>query len=363
MSRETLTWLNQNVLIGNTSKRGNAWHYKASEQGDEPNHYPGFIPVADVERRLFGFDPVSAPAAFLRPITVADFLSVGGRPDNVIKVASDAGVQYFEVIVDDEHQAIVDPENDIAFQYPTVDYRIHNYREWLLKNVATILDDDLGITSAGLLRRRAQAWVEVSVPENIVTPEGVEFRPLLLAWTSLDSSLSTNYGRRINETVCDNTLHARIGEPGETVRFKHTSGSLDRVGEVREALSIIYNAADTFSAQVAELTAVKVSEPQWQQVLDLLVPTKDKEKGRSLTIAENKREKLDTLYHFDPRCAPWVGTKFGVIQTANTFNLHEASIRNTHGGGRSERNQLKIISGQVDKVDQYAAELVDSVVA
>ena len=38
MSQETLAWLNTNVLVGFTDKRGIAWHYRASEQGSEPNH-------------------------------------------------------------------------------------------------------------------------------------------------------------------------------------------------------------------------------------------------------------------------------------------------------------------------------------
>ena len=45
MSKETQEWLNRNVLIGYTERRGNAWHYRASDQGDEPNHYPGAIPL------------------------------------------------------------------------------------------------------------------------------------------------------------------------------------------------------------------------------------------------------------------------------------------------------------------------------
>ena len=53
MSRETLQHLNTNTLIGNTDARGTAWHYRAEEQGAETNHYPGPIPVRDVERRLF----------------------------------------------------------------------------------------------------------------------------------------------------------------------------------------------------------------------------------------------------------------------------------------------------------------------
>ncbi len=361
MSKESLSWLNQNILIGNTDKRGHAWHYKASEQGTEPNHYPQFIPVADVERRLFAFDPVAVPAAFLIRITPQEVFetSFGDRRRDVVY---HQGVPY-RVVVDVENKAIADPENDFAFDYPTNDYQIHNYRQWLLENVATILDADLGISSAGLLRRKAQAWVEVSIPDNITTPEGVVFRPNLLVFTSLDRTLSTTYKRTIGEVVCDNTLAARIGEEGEQVRFRHTSNSLGRIGEARDALNIIYSAADDFAAQVAELCRVEVTEQQWQDVLAALVPTQDKEPGRSLTIAENKKGKLNELYHFDPRCAQWQGTKWGVIQTANTFNLHEATVRNTHGGGRVERNQLKVISGQADRVDSYVSQVVDLVLA
>lgn len=46
MSKETSTWLNTNVLIGFTDKRGHAWHYRAEDQTPEPNHYPGPIPSA-----------------------------------------------------------------------------------------------------------------------------------------------------------------------------------------------------------------------------------------------------------------------------------------------------------------------------
>jgi hypothetical protein len=55
MSKETLQHLNTNTLIGNTDARGHAWHYRAEQQGTETNHYPGPIPVADVQRRLFSW--------------------------------------------------------------------------------------------------------------------------------------------------------------------------------------------------------------------------------------------------------------------------------------------------------------------
>ena len=60
MSAETSTWLNTQTLIGFTDQRGHAWHYRADDQGDEPNHYPGAVPIADVGRRLFGWDAGTA---------------------------------------------------------------------------------------------------------------------------------------------------------------------------------------------------------------------------------------------------------------------------------------------------------------
>lgn len=360
MSSETIQWLNQNVLIGNTDKRGHAWHWRASDQGAESNHYPGFIPVPDVERRLFAFDPVERIAATLEPVSWQERYR---HDSGVIQV----GENFYRVHIDDEHKAICDPEQGVVFDYPTQDYQIHNYRQWLIKNVATILDDDLGISSAGLLRRRAQAWVEVSVPDNITTPEGVVFRPNLLVFTSLDRSLSTTYKRTIGEVVCDNTLQARIGEEGETFRIRHTANSLGRISEAREALNIIYSAADDFQKELYLLCQVEVTERQWQQVLDALVPRVDEngnqKQGRSLSIAEKRRDTIDELWLNDPRCSPWKNTKFGVIQTFNTYSTHYATIRNTHGGGRAERSQLKIISGQAGRQDNHVADTVDLVLA
>ena len=137
------------MLIGNTDKRGRSWHYR---EGDD-NHYPRFIPVGDVERRLFAFDPVERQVATLEHAPFAE---------GPLVVEIDG--ERYQVRVDEDHKAIVDPDHEVVFNYPTNDFQIHNYRQWLLKNVATILDDDLGITSAGLLRRRAQAGSRFSTP-------------------------------------------------------------------------------------------------------------------------------------------------------------------------------------------------------
>lgn len=168
MSKETLQWLNQNTLIGFTEKRGQAWHYRQSDQGDESNHYTGAIPVEDVVRRLFHWHAVE------------------GEVKTTYHVLDDEGVSE-HTITDASRKGIIRPDTGTLLGIFKQGYKIHQYDEWLLNNVATLLDADLQIGSAGLLKGGAIAWTQVEVPDTVTTPEGVEFGPScqrLRAWTA-----------------------------------------------------------------------------------------------------------------------------------------------------------------------------------
>ena len=173
MSKETLQHLNTNTLIGFTDNRGHAWHYRAEEQGDEPNHYPGAIPIVDVQRRLFAWTAESRRVAVELPADVESMTHL-----------DDQGQPMSWAVVEDR-QGICRSDTGSAMGIFSAGYTPHQYGEWLLTTVANLLDDDLSISSAGLLRGGAVAWVEVSVPETITTPEGVAFRPNLLATKSI----------------------------------------------------------------------------------------------------------------------------------------------------------------------------------
>jgi phage/plasmid-like protein (TIGR03299 family) len=232
-------------------------------------------------------------------------------------------------------------------------YTRHQYREWLLTTVADILDDGLSVSSAGLLRGGAIAWVEVSVPESITTPEGVVFRPNLLATTSFDGSIATTFKRTITDTVCDNTRDAALAEKGQAFKVKHSRHSHAQLAPARAALEMIHTIADDFAAEVAQLCATPVSAGQWSAFLDAHVPRADINgaplKGRSLTMADNKRETLLRLYRHDQRVAPWAGTAHGVVQAVSTYEHHEATVR---GAARPERNMLRTITGDFAKLDR-----------
>ncbi|WP_055483619.1 DUF932 domain-containing protein [Sphaerimonospora mesophila] len=322
MSKETLEWLNANTLIGFTDKRGTAWHYRASMQGEETNHYPGPIPVDDVKRRLFDWEALSSPVYVEDPR--GGLAQVPGR------------------------QAIVRSDNGHVMGIFSDGYEPHPYVEWLINTISRLLDSDLSIGSAGLLKNGAVAWVSVEIPENVVTPEGVEFRPHLFGATSFDGSLATTFKRAVTSIVCDNTMAAGLAERGQQVKIKHSRHSRLRLAEARDALNIVYTLADEFSAAVRGLCQVEVTRREWNKFLDAHVPTPD-ERGRSRTMAEHKRDTLTKLWDHDHRVAPWSGTAWGVVQAVNTFTHHEQHVR---GAERAERNMLRAVTGGVDDLDQ-----------
>lgn len=336
MSRETAEWLNTQTLIGYTEKRGTAWHYRKQMQGTEPNHYTGAIPVEAVRRRLFNWTAKSA--AVMLPVELDDgrrFLSPAPNHGGIYR--SDTGA---------------------PLGINSTRYVAHDYDEWLIRNVESILDADLQIGSAGLLKGGARAWVQVEM-EDTLNVEGVDFRPFLTAATSLDGSLTTTYLTGAQLVVCDNTLSAALGDKSHQVRVRHSSKSLGRLADVREALSIVHSVADSFAAEVQRLTSERVSDAEWSHFVELYTaPGNDPAAlidSRSRNNAYRKAELLHQLWSTDHRAAPWTGTAYGALAAVNTYAHHYQSIR---GSDRHTRNTERVISGKVDNLDTATLHLL-----
>jgi phage/plasmid-like protein (TIGR03299 family) len=361
MSMETSPWLNTMVLVGMTDKRGDAWHKNLADQGSESNHYPLAIPVSDVRRRLFNWQPKEGQVS--------------------ATVLSDDGVWTLN---DDTRKAIIRPAGSLGEDDRGAilgifknGYRIHDYDQWLVRNVEALLDQDaedgyevtlrddgLYIASAGLLKQGAVAWVQFETPKVYETA-GVKFRPFISSATSLDGSLSSTYLSGVEVIVCDNTLSAALGsDTAKRIKVKHSRNSLGKINDVREALEIVAAVGDDFSEQVEEQTNTTVSDEEWAKFQDEIASLVDEKgnakEGRSLTLAQSKRETLDRLWNHDNRVAPWKGTAFGVIQAVNTATHHEFTVR---GAERAERNMLRTVTGEWDKLDRSTLDTLQKVLA
>lgn len=348
MSKQTSQWLNTMILVGQTEKRGKAWHWRAADQGEESNHYPGAIPVGDVLRRLFHFRVIEMPFHIQRPTTTT-------LPNGTVV----EGTEFVEVpgrkvmVADDNYQVLgVFKEGYLGHQYP----------DWLLGNVACILQDgQLEIGGAGLLKDRAQAYVQVEIPETLHDPTtGMAYRPNLTAFTSFDGSLKSTYKPTVGVVVCDNTLSAARRESGPSVKVRHTkhSGEL-QIESVQKALSIVATLVDDFSAELHQLAATTVPDAAWQKVLDALVPRG--ESKRAQTMADQKRDELNALYYIDERAATWKGTALGVLQAFNTWDQHCKPVRGDTV--LFERTMREVITGKAEAADNLVLNTLDLVLA
>lgn len=342
MSAETVTDLNSgNVLIGFEEKRGKAWWYRKGLQNGKPNHYVGGVPVADVIERLFYWDALEGSSE----VTAIS-------PNGVL------------VVQDTKNKAILRSDTGEIFGYfkgqPTKDhgYKVHQYREWLVDYWQNVLGD-IQIGSAGLLKLGAVAWVSLELPDNFVTPSGVEFRPFVTGTTSHDGSVSNTYFDSNLLPVCDNTLAIAAHESGQhKFKSKHTRNSAARIESHTQAMGLIEASAMQFETAVEQLIDINVNEDQWNAFLETTFPVAANASKRAKTIAMNKRGTLIQLWEADPRVSPWKGTGFGVVQAMNTAVQHEFSIR----GDKTERNQLNVINGSFAAIDAKSVKVLQQIV-
>lgn len=370
MGMETAEWYNNFCLIGHTEKRSKAWHYQEAMQGDEPNHYPGPVPYADVVRRLFDWKPIITRTANLLPCKKDDVELWLPKLDseNQPIVNPDTGKQLkqpFKVIEVPDMRGVVRSDNYLELGHHSQKYRIHDYEEWLLKLQSNVISDTLDIWSAILLRNGAQACVQAALPETVKDGNtGMEFVPYIHAYTSLDGSLSTTFAAQCLLIVCDNTMYAannRAERRGRQYRAKHTAGSLalSKISEVQQALGIIHQEADNAIEFFGELAAIKVTKAKAIEVVDIIFPPAVKDDSdRTKKSRETKRDLIISTYTDDEMANVWKGTALGVMQAINTYATHYTTVR---GGSRTQRNADKIIRGEFAKVDQKTLEALAKV--
>ena len=348
MSQETIEWLNQFTLIGHTAKRGNAWHYRESAQGGEPNHYIGAIPIEDVKRRLFNFQLVERPLYVVVPcgINESDTMLSDGTPARTITV-------------EDRKAILRDDTSDVLGIFKG-GYKVTQYTESLLSDVQRLLGDGIDIGSAGLLKRGSVAWVQIEATET-VTACGVEFRPFIMAADSCDGSLARTYNKGNQVVVCDNTMAASLTSAMNTYKLKHTKHARFDAGTVRDALALVAEIGAEFTESVEMLTNWSVSDREWAKFLDEVCKyDADAKTTRSQTIADKKRDELVNLWENDTRVNPWKGTAFGVVQANNTWAHHFQTVR---GANKAERNMLNAITGATEKADNETLRILELVCA
>jgi phage/plasmid-like protein (TIGR03299 family) len=294
--------------------------------------YEGEVPLDDVLEKLFDWDAVKCPV---------EVVMLNGR----------------RVPIADRH-AIVHSKTDKVFKFATDSYVIHQFHEWLLSNVAKILDSELVIGVAGVLRSGGGAFVTVEGSENMESRNGIEIKPKLLAASSHDSKLATSYKMVGTILRCENMLTSSLWQKKAPWNNRHTLHSLTRLDSVREVLGIqLKDNANAMCNFVDSLAEVTVTNAQWLEIVEKLVPIEDGTREQAKARLENKRLVLHDMWENDPRCNPWKGSGFGAFQVFNTHQLHIAGS----GSTRIDRNMRNILSTESQRSDELILSAISSV--
>lgn len=341
------------ALIGNTAKR-NGWI--GQTDGTLPT-YEGPIPVAEVERRLFDWHAISVPSGNFIPCDVseADYILPDGRP--------------CKVVITEGAQGIVRSDDGTELGRHKSGYRIHDYKQWLIRSVSNILQDRLQILSALTLKNGAQAAVEIGLDETMHDDTtGLDFWPFLLAQTSLDGSIATTYSAGNRVLRCDNMFQGWNREAkraGRQYKIKHTVNSMSEahVVGVRTALSILDKSAHEMTAMMRQLSSIDVTRKQWLQVLDIIEPPAPADSSKvKVTKTNNRRDLLDSIYlghgELGALNGPFAGTAFGAVQANNTYQQHGVPVRGT---SRLERVYDRAIRGDIAEADTVALQALATV--
>lgn len=339
MSNESIQWLNDHTAIGDTDLRASikdpwgrvvngqwqAWHYRMGST----NHYPGAVPMDVVEGLICPWEPTRRP------------LYIKQQDGTFIEVPNFIGMAAEKA-----------PDELYAIHSGT--YEIHPFRRWLIENVQRLVDkDDLHVSSAMVLAKGSVAAIELAI-SDVMTVEGFDYRPHLLAITSANGRYETSYGRKIQASICDNSLDIADREVGARISYRHTKGSVARIKDVAEATGLIMSQAAAFDEEVKQLLSWKVPTNIFSRWLDEMIPEKGKDghllNGAALTRVEKKREGMVGMWNNDPRVSPWNGTALGVLQLNNTWNHHNTAITKATAH-RVERNMINTISGKTGELD------------
>jgi len=349
-SAETMTWLRQNIKVGYVSERGPAWWANGAITKDgtwdtipDGSHFEGPVPMEEV-RKLLDIPLVKATATF------AEYLDENGQR----QVTKDTSVL-----------PVINQRTGQVFSYPKEGYKIHPYLETLAGFIGRILDDDqVGVGSVGLLQKGGVAFLQARLPEHFEVA-GYGYVPYLMAVTSANLSRSTSWSTGILAGVCDNTVNNALREALTQLKIRHTKNSGATVQAAREKLGIqLTQVAEDMGETISALADVEVSDKQFRQWLDLMVPLV-KADGTPKTpgwaaVAEEKRGEMTRLWTADEKAATWNGTGLGVFQVANTYRTWEGGFTKAQGG-RLEHNLASDALGVSAKADLKAMELLGEV--
>lgn len=227
-----------------------------------------------------------------------------------------------------------------------------------------VLDDVLGmgalVNTGGTLDGGARVWVQARVPNDIVFG-GTVHAPLMTWSTAHDGTGSVRMDATMVNADCTNSLRIGKALAVSSVAWRHTKNVRERMAMASQAMGVMDAFTAAYTAEVEALLAKQISEQDFREILDALVPVDTTATARVQEGARAKQGAIRSFYSSERDGGKFRGTAWGVLNAVNGFSLWASEVRpggETEDRARAKRTALRVMKGGGDPLTNRAMALL-----
>ena len=199
--------------------------------------------------------------------------------------------------------------------------------------------------TAGSLFDGKRVWMLAKLPDTSTVGgfEDEAVQPYILVTNGHDGVTGLRADVTLVRVVCNNTLTLALKGARRSVKIRHTKHMADRMKTAKDVLDIKNSYVTAFDQVATKLLNTKVTDRQFENILDKLVPVDEDKGGRSLTVMTEKRDTIAGLYKGKDDLQNIKGTRYGVLQAFIDYNDHHVKGR---GDNQDEKRMHRILNGR-----------------
>lgn len=226
----------------------------------------------------------------------------------------------------------------------------------------SILDQGGVLTEGGALDNGRKTFMKFGLPGTSVTVGGkdlVSFSIVIRA--NHDGSGSVTAALEARRLVCTNGMTVQMSGVPHSFAIRHTSSAQDRLGEARRVMQGAAQYAKSFSAVAEELISRPFTDKEFDAYIEALYPAPDAEEKRAMTLWENRRRELRSLYKFAETNDLGRDTAWGALNSVVEYLDWGAPVRASNRASSEEVRVRRQFEGSNQAVKDRAFQMLAGV--
>jgi phage/plasmid-like protein (TIGR03299 family) len=153
--------------------------------------------------------------------------------------------------------------------------------------------------TAGSLGKGERVFMTMKFPESMSLANGADLVDhYILAVNSHDGTTSFQVAVTPIRVVCQNTVRLGLARATNKISLRHTANAAQKVQQARETLGLMFKYQDEFQKEVDKLLAIDISDNDFNQFVESLIPLPARKDAteREINTVWRKRDEIGELW-------------------------------------------------------------------